>query len=263
MPPLLVCWNGNEINTLPYLESQISEFASQAEFYGQSLTLVMLKPLWQQALNLMGKVPGDPKILQGKLIDEDVEKAKTGNNPHFMLWIRFAQMQLAYFFGDYDLAEKYLDAAPEIYMNSSGAMDCAVTLVYECLVLLELARAGKRRLRRILYVRRRLKRLRLWAMHSPLNFLGKQFLLEAELASVRGDRQKARSHFRSAILHSREGGFWMEEAVSNERLGRHYLESNEEKSAIPFLKAARDIYENWGALTLVNHMEEQFGEKLK
>lgn len=254
-----MCWNASEVVALPELESEICELADQAEFYGQSLSLVMLKPLWQAALNWMGKVPGDPKIMQGELIDDDVEKAKGGNNPHFLIWVRFLQMKSAYLFGDYDLAEKYVDAAPQIYNNSTGAMDSVYTMTYECLTLLAQARQGKRRFRRILYVKRCLKRLKFWATHAPMNFLGKQFLLEAELASVQGNGQKANSHYRSAILHSRETGFYLEEALANQKLGVYYLEQKDEESAIPFLRAARDVFEKWGACALVNHFEDEFG----
>lgn len=258
----LLCWNNSEIVPLTELEAELREVGGQLSFYGQTLGLVMLKPLWQAALNLMGKCPGDPKVLQGELIDEDIEKAKTGSNPHFMLWVGFCRMKLAYIFRDFDLAEQFLDSAPLIYNNSSGAMDGAEAMVYECLTRLALARRGERRLRNIFHVKRRLKRLKVWAMHAPMNFLGKQLLLEAELAAVRGDRQKANSHYRSSILHSREEGFFLEEALANEQLGRFYLESDDRESAVPFLKAAKEVYEKWGAAAKVKHFEAEFSELL-
>lgn len=55
----------------------------------------------------MGNAVDDPKELKGKLVDEDMELALSGNNRQFLLWTNFYKMQLAYLFSDFDLAESY------------------------------------------------------------------------------------------------------------------------------------------------------------
>ena len=222
----------------------------------------MVIPLWQSVLNLMGEASGDPKLLQGELIDDEVERAKDGTNPNFWMWTRFFQMKLAYLFGDFNLAEKYTDGATQIYTFSCGSMDFAYALFYECMLLLALAQKGRRRHRNINYVRRRLKWLKSWALHAPDNFLGKQFLLQAELAATCGNREKACSHFRSGILHSREQGFLLEEALGNEQLGKFYLEWHQPDLAYPFLVEAKRLYEAWGGLAKVVYFETTFGSFL-
>ena len=112
-------------------------------------------------------------------------------------------------------------------------------------------------------MKRRLKRLKFWAMYAPENFLGKQLLLEAELAALRGDRQKAISSYRSSILHSRETNFMLEEALANERLANLYLDSGEDDTALSFLMAARDAYRKWGADAKVAHFEEEYSVQLE
>lgn len=245
---------------LSVVENHFHELAGQVQFYGQTVASIMMVPLWQAVLNMMGKAQGDPKILQGGLIDDALEQAKGGKNTLFVLWMRFFNMKLAFLFYDYALAEKYVDAAPKIYNSLSGALDASYTLFYECMTLLALARQGRRRYRRIIYVRCRLKRLKSWAWGCPVNFLGKQFLIEAELAAVCGKRQKASSHYRSGILHSREGGFLLDEALGNEQLGAFYLESEkDEQAAVPFILEAKRLYEKWGGVAKVQCFQEKYG----
>ena len=249
-------WNGNDLMTLPVLDSKMRELTANAEMYGQTLNVIMLKPLWQIVLNFMGQAVGDPKIIQGELIDDDIREARGGNNPLFMSWVRFTSMQAAYLLGDYDLAGTYEEAAHEICRNASGAMDGGLTLFYECMVLLAQARRGKRRYRNLAHARCQLKALKLWALHAPDNFLSKQYLVQAEVAFIRRDRQKAISNYRTAILHCREAGFILEEALANERLGISYLEWNDVISAISFLEEARRVYEHWGGVAKVQHFDE-------
>jgi len=248
---------------LPDIDSKIRELKSTAEAYGQNLSVIMLTALWQFALNMMGKTSGDPKIVGGEAIDNHIlEKAKSGKNPHLIFWIRLCTLEAAYILCDYDMAEKYIDAARWIYESSSGAMDGGRAVFLECLVLLAQARRGKRRFRILRHVKKRLKMLKLWAMHAPDNYLPMQYLLEAEVAFIRGDRQKATAHYRTAILHSRETGFLLDESLANERLGRSYLEWKDTKSAMPFLEEARRCYLHWGGVVKVQHLDDEFGDMI-
>ena len=171
-------------------------------------------------------------------------------------------MKILFLLGDYDRAAEYSYTTRFIYENAAGCMDAAYTLFYECMTLLAQARRGKRRYRNLFYVRHRLKRFKYWALHSPTNLLGKQFLLEAEVAWLQGDQGKANSHYRSAILHTREGGFITEEALSNEQLGRYYLDLKEPDCAVPYLQTARELYKKWGAVAVLERFDEEFRDYL-
>lgn len=232
------------------------ELVATAEAYGQTLHVTMLKPLWQLILNMMGHASGDPKVMQGQLVDGDIEEGEKGDNPHFTTWIHLCSMEAAYILGDYDLAVTYADAPREIERNSNGAMDGGHAVFIECMTLAAHARHSKRRYLTIAYIKRRLKLLKMWAMHAPDNFLSRQYLIQAEVAFLRGDRQKALSNYRTAILHCREAGFIYQEALANERLGRSLLEWNEDLAAIPYLREARRVYEYWGGLVKVQQMDE-------
>lgn len=256
----LLCWNSADLLPLPELESQLRHLAKESEFLGQNLALSLLKPLWQATLNFMGRTEGNPKFLWGELIDADYAEALEGKNPQFLHWTRFYTMQLAYFFSDYDLAEQFADTCHHLVDGrSNGAMNCAYALFYESMVRLALARRGRRRRSNLAYVRRHLKKLKIWATHSPTNFLGKQMLLQAEIESLRGNHVNALTFYRSAILHCREGRFTVVEALANESLGRYFLERKDQASALPHMRAACTLYEYWGGTAKVQHFKDEFG----
>ena len=212
--------------------------------------------------NFMGLAKGDPKVLTGSIMNQDALTAEVAETcPGLIVWIRCYCMILAYVFGDFDTAESFSDTAHEIYDYSYGAMDAAFILFFETMALLAQAQKGKRG--RVAAVRKRLKLLRHWSKFSPLNFLGKQYLVEAELAIVTGDHLAVLSKYTSSILLSREEGFLMQEALANERAGKYFFGRGDETTALPFLREACRLYEEWGGQEKVRHLAEQELEVLQ
>jgi len=250
------CWNNSDRFPLPVLDKKIRELAERIESLGQETAFFFLKPLWQMTHNFMGRAQGNPKVLSGEVMDQETLMAEAAEScPGLIAWIRCYCMVLALFLGDYGRAEEFSTTSHEIYDHSYGAMDAATVLFYECMTLMAQAKRGKRG--RVAAVRKRLKRVRHWAKHSPLNFLGKQYLIEAELAVVTGDRLSVLSKFTSSIILSREGGFLMQEAFANERAGKFYLEQGEEALALPFLREAFQLYKKWGGYEKLRHLKEE------
>ena len=248
----MTCWNFIEVLSLPVLVRQTSEILQRAEFLGQGLTVALLKPI----LSLCRRFR-DRDGAQHVVSLEDEE------NPVVLVWKRFYAMKTAYMFGDYRVAECFSDTTCHIYENGYGGSDVAYTMFYESLVLLAQARRGIRRRRHTAKVHRHLKRIKFWASHSPVNFLGKQLLMEAELAAVRGDRLTALEKYRSSILHSRELGSDLQEALANERLARYFLEcESADNLAAPVLKRARALYERWGGQAKLQQLDDEFGTDL-
>jgi hypothetical protein len=242
---------------LEFLENELEALGERMAFLGQTLALMLIRPLWQFVHNFAGRAGVDPTILTGEIVDQDALMAEAKESSRGLLaWTRFYCMVLAYFFGNYDSAEQYATTSHVIYDNSFGSgVDAGSVLFYECMVLLAVARNGKRR--HVAAVRRRLKRLAHWAEHCPLNFLGKQYMIEAELAGVTGNHLSVLSKYTSSILLSREGGFLMEEALANERAGKYYLERGDNGSALTFLRESYKLYERWGGIEKMRHLQRE------
>lgn len=206
----------------------------------------------------------DPKLLKGEILDQEAVFSVVNTNPSLILWTRFHCMVLAYHFSDYNLAESYLDGTEAIFDRFYGAMDASVGLFYYCLTLIAQARVkgrhsrgGRRRAQVVAkMVRQRWTKM---ASNAPVNFLSKQYLLEGELAAFHGDHATAANKYRSSILHSREGGFLMQEALANERLAKFYIETGSIRLAKPFIRGAFVLYEEWGGTSKIQHLKEEIG----
>jgi hypothetical protein len=62
------------------MESNARQALQQSDFYKQSLANMMIKPLLQYVLIMMGRTSGDPKFLRGELIDDDISNAEANND---------------------------------------------------------------------------------------------------------------------------------------------------------------------------------------
>jgi hypothetical protein len=136
-----------------------------------------------------------------------------------------------------------------------------VVLFFDALINIAQARKSESN-RQAPLAEKRLKRLQYWAKHAPINFLGKQFLVEAELAWLHGDTHTAYSKYICAIALSREGGFIMQTALANERLVKFLVDQNDTETAGFHLREALSLYAKWGAPAKVQHLEEELHGKL-
>jgi histidine kinase len=240
------------------VEQELRVLVERLRFFGQSSSVSLTEPLWQMILNLMGQATGNPCVLTGTAMNQEVSVAYAEqSNKTLLCWIDFCSMELEYLFGNYEAAEQKSKKCIDIFNNPCGAMDTGAIIFVECLTLLALARKGKRGY--LIRVGSRLKRLRHWALHAPQNFLGKQLLVEAELAAVRGKHLLALSKYRSAIIDSRDAGLLMQEALANERLAKYYLECGNIESAAPHIQEAIRVYTEWGGVQKANDLKNELG----
>lgn len=108
-----------------------------------------------------------------------------------------------------------------------------------------------------------LRRMKRWADHCPANFLHLQQLMQAELDRLDGKVAAALQGYEQAAESARAGGFRRDEAMANELAGRHLLAAGRRKAADGYLRAARSLYDSWGARRKVEHLEAEFPAQLR
>jgi predicted ATPase/signal transduction histidine kinase len=86
-----------------------------------------------------------------------------------------------------------------------------------------------------------------WAAQCRETFLPRQALVDAELARVRGQAERAMSLYESAVCAAREGGFVQIEALAHERAAAFYTGRGLPRIAETYAREARAAYERWGA----------------
>jgi predicted ATPase/class 3 adenylate cyclase len=107
-----------------------------------------------------------------------------------------------------------------------------------------------------------LKRMTRWANHCPANFLHLQLLMEAELARLDGRVEPALRLYERAMDAARASEFHRDEAMANELAARHLLAAQRRKASEGYLRAARHLYERWGARRKVELLDEEFAQLL-
>jgi predicted ATPase len=93
-----------------------------------------------------------------------------------------------------------------------------------------------------------------WADRCPENFRNKQWLLEAEIAALKGKTDHALSLFEQSIGKAKSETFIHEEAIAFERLGHYQRYIGNVSDAKISFASAQMAYEKWGASILVERM---------
>jgi tetratricopeptide (TPR) repeat protein len=252
----LFVWNGFDSMPLDHLDSAMRNLYERMVVLKQEKSLVALKPVWQMCQNFMGRNDGNPKVLLGECLTQEDLNDTESIDCHFGLLNSLAmyEMLLAYHFSDFKRAETKLLAAERVYENMS-TLGAAYARMYHALTLL--ATAKKSDWKRIRQVRRHLKVMRVWSLSCPENFLGKQLLVEAELAAVLKKRTEAYSKYYLAIIQSRDSGMIMQEALANERAGKFCASIGDKETARKYFNEALRLYKAWGGTAKYKHLEAE------
>lgn len=108
-----------------------------------------------------------------------------------------------------------------------------------------------------------LRRMRRWARHCPENFAHLQLLMEAELARLDGRIDAALHRYEASMETARTNEFLRDEALANELAARHLFAAGRRKAGIGYLRAARHLYERWGARRKLELLEDEFPQLLR
>lgn len=94
-----------------------------------------------------------------------------------------------------------------------------------------------------------------WATRCPANFRGKYFLQRAELCACNGCWIQAIKWYEKSIAWSAKENLLVDEGLANACLGNFFREIGCRQLALPFFSKAKESYQQWGAVTLVVHID--------
>lgn len=255
----VISWGSRlEIDKLPELTQEMDWLTERMELCNQRTGILLTKPQRQLMQNLMGLGDGDPVDLKGAILD-DAGMLEIKAIPQLYLGTHIHHLMLNFLFGRYSEAAKYAKAGRELATPAFGPVYGGY-IVFVC-GLAAVADARRKKRRRSPYTKKCSKILRRAAAKGePLNFLGKHYLLEAELAALSGNAADALTLYASAISTSREGKFMMQTAMANERTARFLLEQGDHERSRTFFREALVGYGDWGASAKVDHLENEIRE---
>jgi hypothetical protein len=174
-------------------------------------------------------------------------------------------MILRYIFADFDGAEREAVAFRSLRKYLHFKSSFGFISLIEGMTLLAVCNQRPRNVRKkhLSVVKGNIKQLKKEALLNPRDIVGKQFLLEAELAAVRGKHDCAQQKYICAVAVASDNGIVLDHAIACERAGRYMMMSmRDEESANEYFRKAHASYREWGAYCKVEQLEKEMPSTL-
>ena len=228
--------------------------------YKQEVAFMELVPLWQGVLNLLGRSE-DPVVLTGEAMtqDEFLRDAQERCIPTAKQKVCLVRMELAYLFGDLDLAVEMVEACEKLTATITAHMLYEVFTFFSGLVYIEQARRTGKRVYKT-KAREIIHKIKHWVKDRDVNCVHKLWLLEAEYATLNlkskneSQRDKIMSAYDSAISAATRSGLLRDAAISNERAGIWFESLKDDYWSESYLTKAHTLYREWGATAKADHL---------
>lgn len=101
------------------------------------------------------------------------------------------------------------------------------------------------------------KQIKIWSENMPDNFLHLQYLMEAEMARIKGQVLEADKLYRQSINLSEINSFLQHQAIANELASKLWININDEFSIL-YLKKSCYLFELWGSIRKVQHLCQKY-----
>ncbi|MCD4722557.1 MAG: AAA family ATPase [Desulfobacula sp.] len=220
--------------------------------------------LFQYVLTLMGKVD-DPLVIKGKLFDETIELPKMEKEKDsYLIGLHVYKLMIGYFFYDFEKAVEAAESGIKLLNNSIGMLVSPYCCYFQSLSMLALyPELDKKKQKAYLtQVKKNLKKFKRIAKHSPKNFFNMYALIQAELAGLKGQAQKAFSLYDQAIDSARKNGFTHLEAIASECAAKYFLKKKQNTIAAAYMRKAHQCFTRWGTKPKVKHLETLYSDLL-
>ena len=217
--------------------------------------------VFEQNLRALSGQTGSPVSLDGDGFDEAafVEGAKGIRVLH--VYYHVLKQPLVFLNGDFkrslELAETALPLMPGMYFVSEHAL-------YRWLARAALLadRVDADRHAEVESLRKETETFRTWAEASPSNHAHRHALIEAEMAALTGEHERAMDLYDHAIKLARENGFIQHEALANEHAANFHLRKNRTQIARGYMQEAWYGYQQWGAKAKVKQLADRHASLL-
>jgi len=204
------------------------------------------------------------KKLRGVEIQEDerdfdgiLAVANQIGNKSLLGNIYLIQLDLKVFFGEWEEAAEMLHSAGNVQDALFAKYSGVRWTILEALISMKATRFSKKMSTSLKWRRRAykaVKRVRGWAKKKNPNIEHSLHLLEAELASLKGKKKKAISHYRHAIDTAEKNCFLQDQALSNELASLYFASIGDTTRMSIHRENAIRCYSEWGATAKVEQL---------
>lgn len=248
-----------EISTLRDLKTNMVDIRQQMKVLHQEHMLAVTKLLDTFVIVVGGEANPDGTRSDPMSLDDNVFQIDGIVMETIRPWTCFMLMTVDYLFDNIDRAYRQV----RLLLRSIGKTPSPVVKTFHALVLFYVGLVSTEYYRRyglgLRYAKNALKMLKVLAKHAPCNLLGKQYLLEAEVASVTKDCSLAFSRYNTAIAFNKESLFLIEKALSYELAAKFSLSKRRMEMAESFYTSSILHYREWGSEPKVTHLQNEIG----
>ncbi|MFH2059227.1 MAG: AAA family ATPase [Pseudomonadota bacterium] len=251
-------FSGSELSVLETTVTKYSAIISQLKqklafnssiVYLETIRILLGKD--EYSSQMTGSACNEEKLLP--LLMDSGDKAN-------LAFLYIHKMVLNYFFDDYQPGFNNSKIAKKYFGAAKGRFHVVIFNFFDSLLRIALYSHSSNKKNIIKQVIRNQKKLKKWAHYAPMNHLHKYNLIEAELARVKGESEKAIQYYRLSIQGARENNFIQEEGLANEIAARFWLDQEIDDYAKVHMNEAHRCYKKWGAHAKVNHLEKKYPE---
>jgi hypothetical protein len=250
-------WVQFQISPLPSLHADSQALLKQMTLFGQDHNAIMMKPFDFLLQDLLFNVKSELNCPAEQIVNSFKYIGIQTANKNVATWSHFSLLIIYYLFGHIDHAYIHARAcmADVVPISHANSTDLAIKVFY--IGLTYVAHARRSRAVWIQSAKKCLYMLKKFSKQAPLNVLGKQYLLEAELASFRRDTTAAFGKFIAAIAVAKEAGFIAETALCNERTAKFLWMNGETARSKSYFSEALSYYKQWGSEPKVQHLTNE------
>jgi hypothetical protein len=252
--------------SLNLVEADMIEFTTQMKIYMQETIYKMCLPHWQFVLNMSGRSAPNPPVLSGDIMnyDEMMKHLIETNHVYLQDVTRMNQLQLAFYFGDYQLAWRMVEASKNFEETNISHLTVWRRVFFVGMTAFCLARSCTGR--GDVWTRKgkeAISRLKKWVVGGNVNCLHSLRLLEAEAQALHrheNTRDKVLPMFEKAISTASRAGFIHDRALASERAAEYLSgQSDDDSSRVrDYLQLAVTSYSEWGAFAKVDQLKQKW-----
>ncbi|GKY99646.1 hypothetical protein MPSEU_000918600 [Mayamaea pseudoterrestris] len=236
---------------LPAIERRMKKCRESMRSYRQTTQMAVVQPHLSTIDFLMGVAEDDG-------FDDTDNVLEPQNNVTTEFNIPFTRLQRSFFFNDFENTTSIQIALTrKTHLIPPSFKIIAITFMAGLAALAEAGRGVKARKNKRFARKVLVKFKSMYTLNSPQNCLGMQFLLEAELAALSKNDDKARLSFAAAIAMAEANQLLYLRGLVYERAGRHLFALGERKEAFNLFVKAIEAYSHWGASRKVQMLELQ------
>lgn len=251
-------------NSIEKLEEMFNEFRMIMLRIDQANSLQWFNMFHQCIMNLK-YVAEEPTKLVGKFFDEDeyVPYWRKANNQTNLYGYNVIKSLMYILFDQFDAAVKTLEDG---FPYEGGALGMALVqmshflygIASAALIDKKTNNPEKNRYKKNLQYSQKI--CEKWGESSPVNYLSRSLLIDAEVERIRGDFEKAEKLYNQSIDVAIENGNLIEEALANLAVVRFRREVKSDDQPGDHLMKAYFVLSRWGAISVLNYLEVMYPE---